>query len=59
MIFLFSNFGGQLGKGHTENIGDNNTSMGDDLAPIELGTGMELHLNIEYNVTSTSEGIVF
>ena len=30
---------GQLGQGHTNNLGDKSGEMGDNLPPIDLGTG--------------------
>ena len=34
-----SNYGGQLGQGHTGNLGDAPNEMGDDLPFVDLGTG--------------------
>ena len=35
-----NNQGGQLGQGHTNNVGDDTNEMGDNLDAIQLGTGM-------------------
>ncbi|MFN3202835.1 MAG: fibrinogen-like YCDxxxxGGGW domain-containing protein [Bradymonadia bacterium] len=40
---------GQLGKGHTANLGDNANEMGNNLTPIDLGTGRTVRdLNMGY-----------
>jgi len=47
----YNNYG-QLGKGHTTNVGGNVNEMGDYLGPINLGTGVEVTLCFDYSPTS-------
>jgi len=47
------NLQGQLGKGHTNNLGNNINEMGDDLTFIGLGDGVEVYLCFDLSPTST------
>ena len=44
---------GQLGQGNTENIGDNQSSMGDYLTQLDLGTNVEIAMCYDQTPTSS------